>query len=77
VIASHIGGVPEIIQHGENGWLVENAVEAVAEAIVKLLSDRALAARLAACGRETVAAKFSLDRMIQSYVALYRQVLAC
>ena len=77
VIASRIGGLPEIVCHRENGWLTENDPEPVAAAIRELLTDRALARRLAARGRQTVAEKFSLDQMIDNTIRLYRQVLSC
>jgi len=77
VIASNIGGIPEIVRHGENGWLSENEPEPVAAAIRALLADRPLARKLALAGRQTVAEKFSLERMIHSTINLYRQVLAC
>jgi hypothetical protein len=76
VIVSNIGGLPEIVRHRENGWLVENAIEPVAAAISTLLNDRDLAQSLAARARQTVAERFSLDRMVQSTVSIYRQVLA-
>lgn len=77
VIASHVGGIPEIIRHQENGWLAENAPEPVTAAIRELLENRPLARGLAARGRQTVAEKFSLDQMIHNTMDLYRQVLAC
>jgi hypothetical protein len=77
VIASNVGGIPEIVRHGENGWLAENQPEPIAVAIRGLLSDRALARRLAARARQTVAEKFTLDQMIHSTIELYRQVLSC
>jgi Glycosyl transferases group 1/Glycosyltransferase Family 4 len=77
VIASNVGGIPEIVRHKDNGWLAENEPEAIAAAIRELLSDRALGRKLAVCGRETVAQKFSLDQMIHNTVHLYRQVLSC
>ncbi|MGA2590231.1 MAG: glycosyltransferase family 4 protein [Bryobacteraceae bacterium] len=77
VIASNVGGLPEIVRHQENGWLSENEPEPLAAAIRNLLADRALAQRLAACGRQTVADKFSLDQMIHNTILLYRQVLSC
>src|ERR1035441_8868058 len=40
VIASNIGGLPEVIRHGENGLLVENREDAIAGAIRQLLDDR-------------------------------------
>jgi glycosyltransferase involved in cell wall biosynthesis len=77
VIASNVGGIPEVVHHRENGWLVENEPEPVAAAIRELLADRPLARKLAARGRQTVAEKFSLDQMIHNTMDLYRQVLSC
>ena len=77
VVASNVGGIPEIVRHRENGWLAENEPEAIAAAIRELLSDRPLARSLAARARQTVAEKFSLDQMIHSTIHLYRQVLSC
>jgi hypothetical protein len=77
VIASNVGGIPEIVRHRENGWLAENQPEPIAAAIRELLADRALARRLAVRGRETVAEKFSVDEMIHNTMQLYRRVLAC
>jgi len=77
VVASNVGGIPEIVRHRENGWLVENQPEPIAAAIRELVSDRALARRLAERARQTVAEKFSIDQMIHNTIHLYRQVLAC
>jgi hypothetical protein len=77
VVASNVGGIPEIVRHRENGWLAENEPEAIAAAIRELLSDRPLTRGLAARARQTVAEKFSLDHMIHSTLHLYRQVLSC
>ena len=43
VIASNVGGIPEIVRHRENGWLTENQPEPIAAAIRELLGDRPLA----------------------------------
>jgi glycosyltransferase involved in cell wall biosynthesis len=77
VVASNVGGIPEIVRHRENGWLSENEPEPIAAAIRELLSDRPLAGRLAARARQTVTEKFSLDQMIHNTMNVYRQVLAC
>jgi hypothetical protein len=77
VIASRIGGIPEIVSHGENGWLTENDPEPIADAIRTLLSDRPLARRLGAGGRQTVTEKFTIGQMIHHTIQLYRQVLSC
>ena len=77
VIASNVGGIPEIVRHRENGWLAENQPEPIAAAIRELLADRPLARQLAARARQTVAEKFSVDEMIHNTLRLYRQVLSC
>ncbi|HXM44200.1 MAG TPA: glycosyltransferase family 4 protein [Bryobacteraceae bacterium] len=77
VIASNVGGIPEIVRHGENGWLAENEPESIAASIRELLSDRALAGKLAARARQTVAEKFSLEQMTRNTIHLYRRVLSC
>jgi glycosyltransferase involved in cell wall biosynthesis len=56
VIASAVGGVPELVRHGENGLLVPSGdVDALAEAIQRLLADEALRDRLAAAAAPSVA----------------------
>ena len=77
VIASNVGGIPEIVRHRENGWLTENEPESIAAAIRELLSDRPLARGLAARAQQTVTEKFSLEQMIHNTMHVYRQVLAC
>jgi glycosyltransferase involved in cell wall biosynthesis len=49
VVASRVGGIPDLVEDGANGLLVEPGdTEALADALVRLLTDRALAERLAA-----------------------------
>jgi glycosyltransferase involved in cell wall biosynthesis len=76
VIASNLGGLPEIVRHGENGWLVENTPDAIAAAIRRIAGDPALARRLASAGRQTVAERFTIDRMVRRTMEVYRQVLS-
>ena len=76
VIASRVGGLPEIIRHGENGLLVENRADAIAAAIRELLDDAPLARRLALAGRHTVEERFTLEHMVRGAMEVYRQVLS-
>ena len=76
VIASKVGGLPEIIRHGENGLLVENSVEAVAAAIHSLVERPEFAACLGQAARRTVEENFTADRMVRRTMEVYRQVLA-
>ena len=59
VIASAVSGIPELVEHEVNGLLVapEDA-EALADSLLRLHDDPALAATLAGSGRETVASRF-------------------
>ena len=55
VVGSRVGGIPDLVKDGENGLLVEpRNPQALADAVVRMLSDRALAERLAAAARPSV-----------------------
>ena len=76
VVASKVGGVPEIIRSGQNGLLITPGdVEELAEKIVMLLEDDALRKRLAKAGRQTVLDRFSVDRMARQTAMLYDKIL--
>jgi hypothetical protein len=77
VLASRVGGLPEIIVHGENGWLVENDPAAIAAAMRTLIADRSLAESLAARARQTVEDRFSVEGMVHATIQVYRRVLSC
>jgi len=80
VLAAAVDGIPEIIEHGKNGWLVPSRDEgALAEAIIQLNRDPELRARLAQQGKQHVAAHFSADRYLrelQSFYSEYANALA-
>lgn len=73
IIASKTGGVPEIIEDGVGGLLVEPGDEyALVSAMLQMASDGDLAAAIADAGRENVE-RYSLDRMLSGYFELYRE----
>jgi hypothetical protein len=74
VIASNVGGLPEIVEHGETGLLV--GAEEIAGAIGRLRSDPAYAWRLGAKGRQRVMENFTVDHMVRRTMEIYRQVLS-
>jgi glycosyltransferase involved in cell wall biosynthesis len=76
VIASRVGGLPEIVHHGETGLLTDNAPESIAGSMKRLLSDRALAWRLATRARTMVEQKFTIAHMVQNTIQVYERVLA-
>ncbi|HWF09890.1 MAG TPA: glycosyltransferase family 4 protein [Bryobacteraceae bacterium] len=69
VIASRVGGIPEVIEDGVNGILIENDAAAVAAALARIEPALGHAAR------ETVTARFTEEQMIESTIAAYGQVL--
>jgi len=72
VVASNVGGIPEMIHDGENGLLVpSHDPTALAAAITRLLKDPSLAARLAAAGHDLVHERFCLDFMLRDLEAIY------
>ncbi|HEY4215053.1 MAG TPA: glycosyltransferase family 4 protein [Steroidobacteraceae bacterium] len=77
VIACGSGGVPEIITHGKDGWLVEErSTEAVATAMVKLLNDGDLCRQLGERARETIRDRFSPRRQCATVAERYTNLLA-
>ena len=75
VIASRVGGLPEIIEDGCTGLLVENEAAAIAAAIRRLRGDPELARRIGAAARRRVAENFTVDRMVSRTMEVYSQVL--
>jgi glycosyltransferase involved in cell wall biosynthesis len=72
VIASNVGGIPEMIVSGENGLLVPSQdPSALASAIGMLFRHQKLADRLATAGHELVHAKFCVDDMLRDIEAIY------
>jgi N-acetyl-alpha-D-glucosaminyl L-malate synthase BshA len=76
VVASRVGGLHEVIEHGESGFLhpLED-LQAMAESGIALLTDAALHARVAAAGRLTVSERYCRDRVVPQYEAFYSRVI--
>ena len=72
VVASNVGGIPEMITDGENGILVpSHDPSALASAILSLFTHPDRAAQLAAAGHEMVHAEFCIDYMLRDIEAIY------
>jgi glycosyltransferase involved in cell wall biosynthesis len=77
VVATRVGGTPEVIRGGEHGLLVSPGdPQVVADAILAVLDDPALAARLSANGRRRVKDEFSFEAVVRRTEELYRELLA-
>ena len=77
VVASKVGGLPEIIEDGVSGFVcAPDDVEGMAERGVRLLTDRDLHARISANASSLVRTTYSTDRIVPLYEAAYERVLA-
>lgn len=77
IVATEVGGLPELVESGRTGWLVPAAdAEALAGRIMELLRDPDRASEMGRAGQERVREHFSAERMARSVAALYDQLAA-
>jgi glycosyltransferase involved in cell wall biosynthesis len=75
IVATKIGGIPEVVQDGKTGLLVEpKDASALAAAVGRLLDDSSFARSLGQNGRQQIEAKYSLDAMGERLLRLYETV---
>ena len=76
VVATRVGGNPELVTEGTTGFLVEaRSAEELARSLRRYLEDPALAARHGRAGRERAESEFSFERMEAAYHQLYERLL--
>jgi glycosyltransferase involved in cell wall biosynthesis len=76
VVASDVGGIPEIVVNGESGLLFEPGnAPALAQAVVEMLGDEARLAQFAEVSARRVAEHFTLDRQVEAYLDWYAELL--
>jgi L-malate glycosyltransferase len=76
VVASNVGGLPEVVIDGATGFLhAPDDVEGMADSAIRILSDDALHTRLARQGERSAVERFSADRIVPQYAALYERAL--
>ncbi len=77
VVASKVGGLPEIVEDGVTGFACgPDDLECMAERAVSLLTDPDLHARIAANAANLVRTTYCTDRIVPLYEEAYRRVLA-
>lgn len=75
-VATHVGGIPEIIEDRENGILVPpKDPQAIAQAVEHVLRNPEKAKEMAKKGREQVLARFSLDICVQKHYEIYHRMI--
>jgi hypothetical protein len=73
VVASAVGGMPEVVDSGKTGFLVTD--DDFATPVRRLLDDPGLAAEMGRAGRERAQREFSVEGMVEKTVRAYREVL--
>jgi glycosyltransferase involved in cell wall biosynthesis len=77
VVATLVGGVPDVVRDGEDGFLVEaGATDELADRLKRLARDPALRARMGKQGRERVLPRYSVERLVGDVDELYRSLLS-
>jgi glycosyltransferase involved in cell wall biosynthesis len=76
VVATRVGGLPDVVRDGEDGFLVDaGATDDLAERLSRLAADPDLRERLGAAGRARVVPRYAVDRLVDDIDRLYRSLL--
>ena len=76
VVATRVGGVPDVVEEGVDGFLAEpRDVEGLADRLERLARDPELRAEMGRRGRERVPARYAVDRLVSDVDELYRSLL--
>jgi glycosyltransferase involved in cell wall biosynthesis len=74
-VTTPVGGIPEIVEDGRNGLLVPPGdADELADALIRLLESADLRHRMGRAGREVIERGFSVDRMVEGNLAVYREL---
>lgn len=77
IVASRVGGIPEVVHHGVNGYLVEaGSVKGIVHGVRDFLQDPVKAKRFGQAGREIVRSRFSIGAMVSGNLRVYRELLS-
>jgi len=77
VVATRVGGVPDVVRDEVDGFLVEPGdVDAMAERLARLAADPQLRRRMGEAGRERVLQRYAVERLLDDVDRLYRSLLA-
>jgi glycosyltransferase involved in cell wall biosynthesis len=77
VVATRVGGVPDVVEEGKDGFLVEpGATEELADRLAQLARDPVLREQMGRAGRERVLPRYAVDRLVDDVDRLYRSLLS-
>jgi glycosyltransferase involved in cell wall biosynthesis len=77
VVATRVGGVPDVVRDGEDGFLVEaGATDELADRLARLARDPELRQRMGEEGRSRVVPRYAVDRLVDDVDELYKSLLS-
>jgi glycosyltransferase involved in cell wall biosynthesis len=77
VVASQVGGLPEVVEHGVTGYLAPvGDVDQMADYVVRILSDCSVCRAFSRAARERAIQHFDWHDIVPQYEAVYERVLA-
>ncbi|HEX8639054.1 MAG TPA: glycosyltransferase, partial [Pyrinomonadaceae bacterium] len=76
VVASRVGGIPEVINDGETGFMSDTGdTEKMSDDVLTLLNDEEMRLSFGSRGRELAISRYSSEKIIPQYIAFYEKVL--
>jgi glycosyltransferase involved in cell wall biosynthesis len=76
VVASRVGGVPEVVTYGETGFLsAVGDTDKMADDAARLLTDEELRRQMGSRARESALARYNTDKVIPQYIEFYEKIL--
>jgi L-malate glycosyltransferase len=76
VLATRVGGIPEIVTDQQNGWLIEKAdTPGLARKLLELSQNKSLLERVAQCARDETCARFSLEKFQSRLQEFYAELM--
>jgi len=76
VVSTNVGSVPEVVLDNVTGLITSLDVQEIADALEKLVADKALRERLGHAAQEFTLANFGVQRLVQDHVELYKKLLS-
>jgi glycosyltransferase involved in cell wall biosynthesis len=75
VVTTHVGSVPEVVLDNVTGLIIGLEVQEIADALEKLVSDKALRAQLGIAAQKFTLANFGVQRLVRDHELLYKKLL--